>query len=63
MSEKYDRGDRVEKYAGDSYFAGTVIARLVKLDGLTVRYAVEDGRGIIMIYSPSQLRRVPKEAP
>ena len=49
-------GDPVEKVGGDARFEGTVVAAFRKLGGLP-RYVVEDGRGLLMIYSANNLRR------
>jgi len=47
-------GDLVSKAGGDYRFDGTVIGVFTKLSGL-VRYAVEDDRGVIHIYSAKNL--------
>jgi len=47
-------GDLVSKVGGDYRFDGTVIGVFVKLSG-AVRYAVEDDRGVIHIYSAKNL--------
>jgi len=51
----YERGDKVHKGGGDYTFDGTVIAVFEKLSG-KIRYAVEDDRGIIHIFSESNLQ-------
>lgn len=48
------QGDPVSKVGGDYRFDGTVIGVFVKLSG-AVRYAVEDDRGVIHIYSAKNL--------
>lgn len=47
-------GDKVSKVGGDYKFDGIVIGRFEKLSGL-IRYAVEDDRGVIHIYSAKNL--------
>jgi hypothetical protein len=54
--QRFEVGDEVEKYGGDYTFGGTVVAAFAKLSGVR-RYVVEDGRGILMIYSSKNLRR------
>ena len=49
-------GDPVSKVGGDYRFDGTVIGVFMKLSGV-VRYAVEDDRGVIHIYSAKNLVR------
>lgn len=49
-------GDHVSKVGGDYRFDGVVIGVFYKLSGL-IRYAVEDDRGVIHIYSGKQLVR------
>lgn len=43
-------GTQVSKTGGDYRFDGTVVAAFKKLSG-AVRYAVEDDRGVLHIYS------------
>jgi hypothetical protein len=43
-------GTKVSKVGGDYRFDGTVVAAFTKLSG-AVRYAVEDDRGVLHIYS------------
>lgn len=51
----FNIGDKVSKIGGDSRFDGIVVARFPKLCGL-LRYVVEDDRGLLMIYSPANLK-------
>ena len=55
---KYKVGDLVSKTGGDYRFDGTVVAAFPKLSGV-IRYAVEDDRGILHIYSDKQLTSRP----
>ena len=48
-------GNHVYKCVGDYKFEGIVIAKCTKLDGISVRYVVEDDRGALHIYSAKQL--------
>lgn len=62
----YGKGDRVRKTTGDYRYEGVVVAAFYKLDGLNVRYVVEDPRGLLFIFSGQQLNlveRAPKDAP
>lgn len=43
-------GTKVSKVGGDYRFDGTIVAAFTKLSG-AVRYAVEDDRGVLHIYS------------
>lgn len=43
-------GSKVSKVGGDYRFDGTIVAAFTKLSG-AVRYAVEDDRGVLHIYS------------
>lgn len=49
-------GDKVAKTGGDYSFEGTVVAAFAKLGG-EVRYVVEDGRGLLFIFSRRNLQR------
>lgn len=49
-------GEHVSKVGGDYRFDGTVIGVFTKLSGV-VRYAVEDDRGVLHIYSAKNLKR------
>jgi hypothetical protein len=58
MTEKetmFKVGDRVEKGVGDYAFNGEVRAVFEKRSG-AVRYVVENGDGILHIFSAQQLR-------
>lgn len=48
-------GDRVEKVTGDYEFKGTVVCTFLKLSGVR-RYVVENGEGILHIFSQGNLR-------
>lgn len=50
-------GDRVQRKGSDYRFPGVVLAVFRKLDGTSVRYAVEDDRGTIFIQSDKSLER------
>ena len=49
-------GDPVRKVGGDYVFEGVVRGVVVKASG-AVRFAVEDARGVLMIYSAKNLER------
>jgi hypothetical protein len=51
-------GDRVEKGGGDYVFRGEVRAVFTKRSG-QVRIVVENDDGILHIFNPGQLRRIP----
>ena len=53
----YSIGQAVRKVGGDYTFEGTVIGVFFKKSGV-VRYAVEDDRGVIHIYSDKVLQGV-----
>ncbi len=55
MSSIYAVGDQVGKYVGDYVFEGEVRGVIYKKNG-TIRYVVEDQRGILMIFAPGQLQ-------
>lgn len=55
-ASEFRLGEHVSKVGGDYRFDGTVIGVFVKLSGV-VRYAVEDDRGVIHIYSAKNLKR------
>ena len=48
-------GVRVEKIGGDYRFEGVVVADFVKRTGQR-RLVVEDDRGLLFIFNPSQLQ-------
>lgn len=54
-------GDKVSKKGGDYRFDGTVVAVFTKLSGVE-RYVVEDDRGVLHIYGPSNLVKNTAEA-
>lgn len=64
MSECIYVGDRVHKTKGDYTFEGEVVAVFTKratspfVPG-PMRYVVEDDRGLLFIFSESQLEHVP----
>jgi len=47
-------GDKVTKVGGDYRFDGIVVAVFAKLSG-TIRFVVEDDRGVLHIYSEKNL--------
>lgn len=47
--------DKVEKVGGDYTFVGIVMAVFTKSSG-QIRYVVEDDRGVLHIYSASNLK-------
>jgi hypothetical protein len=49
-------GDSVEKTGGDYSFEGVVVSTFQKKSG-KIRRVVEDGRGILHIFSEGNLRR------
>lgn len=51
---KYKTGTRVIKTGGDYSFTGVVICAFAKLSG-QIRYCVENGEGIVHIFSEKQL--------
>jgi hypothetical protein len=52
---KFQVGDRVHKDSGDYTFEGEVVAAFAKKSG-TVRYVVEDDRGLLFIFNESSLK-------
>lgn len=52
----FHQGDPVRKVGGDYSFDGTVLTPITKLSGV-VRYAVEDDRGVVHIFSARQLEK------
>lgn len=60
ISFKFSIGDKVEKIGGDYTFVGTVVSVFTKLSGKT-RLVVEDDRGILHIFSETNLKRIPKK--
>lgn len=55
METEYRVGQQVYKTGGDYRFSGTVVSVCKKLSG-AIRYVVEDDRGILHIFSGSQLK-------
>lgn len=55
-------GSQVKKVGGDYRFDGVVISIFEKLSG-QIRYAVEDDRGVIHIYSAKNLALQDKPDP
>lgn len=53
---KFAVGDSVSKVGGDYRFDGIVVAAFQKLSGVW-RYVVEDDRGILHIYGPTNLEK------
>lgn len=54
MDQIINVGDKVSKKGGDYRFDGIVVAVFKKLSGVE-RYVVEDDRGVLHIYGPSNL--------
>jgi len=52
---RFEVGDLVSKVGGDYKFDGVVVSVFTKLSGMT-RYAVEDDRGVLHIYSFKNLK-------
>ena len=50
--------NKVEKVGGDYQFVGHVVASFFKLNQTSMRYVVEDDRGVLHIYSAKNLRLV-----
>lgn len=50
-------GDLVTKIGGDYSFTGIVVSRFEKLSG-HIRFVVEDSRGLLFIFSESNLCQV-----
>lgn len=59
----YGVGDHVHKDTGEYSFEGHVVSRFYKRDSFTVRYVVQDDRGICMIMSHVQLKLVHPSKP
>lgn len=60
MSDSYlPRHTKVVKTTGDYSFKGEVIDTITKLDGTSLRYVVEDSRGLLLILKRSQFLVVP----
>lgn len=55
QTREFVRGDKVGKVGGDYTFDGIVVSSFLKLSGQR-RYAVEDDRGVVHIYSAKNLR-------
>jgi hypothetical protein len=53
---KFQQGDLVDKVGGDYSFSGVVVAAFRKLSGKD-RYVVEDDRGVLHVFGPSNLER------
>jgi hypothetical protein len=51
-------GTKVEKVVGDYPFTGVVVTSFVKLDGQSTRVVVENGEGVLHIFSEKQLMPV-----
>lgn len=54
----FNEGDHVQKTTGDYVFYGVVVAVIRKRGG-DIRYAVENGHGILHIFSAKQLTSCP----
>lgn len=52
---EYKVNDLVEKVGGDYEYKGTVVAAFFKASG-TIRYVVEDSRGMLFIFNESGLK-------
>ena len=52
---KFKKGQKVIKDSGDYTFNGKVVAAFKKLSGVE-RYVVEDSRGLLFIFSESNLK-------
>ena len=52
---RFKLGQRVEKTTGDYSFDGKIVAVFKKRDGVTARYVVESGDGVLMIMNDKQL--------
>lgn len=48
-------GDRIKKITGEYSFEGVVVSLWLKRDLTTIRYVVEDDRGVCLIMSAKQL--------
>lgn len=61
FNRQFERGDRVRKSGGDYTFEGEVVTVFQKrIDhGGELRCVVEDDRGLLFIFKPSQLEQVP----
>lgn len=51
MERFWSVGDRVKSTGNDSNFRGEIIAEFRKLDGLTIRYVVENPDRILHIFA------------
>lgn len=51
-------GELVQKDAGDYRFIGKVVSLFKKLDGVSIRYVVENGDGVLHIFNGAQLRHI-----
>jgi hypothetical protein len=51
---RFSVGDNVRKIGGDYTFEGVVVSVCRKLSG-TIRYVVEDDRGVLHVYSDKTL--------
>jgi hypothetical protein len=60
VNDEFERGDRVEKTGGDYRFSGVCVAAFQKLSGQR-RYVVENGDGLLHVFSGAQLSRVAEE--
>lgn len=50
----YKLEDKVKKTSGDYIYEGTIVGIVCKLNG-TIRYVVEDNRGLLFIFNEAQL--------
>lgn len=57
MEPEFDVGAAVTKRSGDYVFEGVVVARFMKRSG-SIRYVVEDVRGLLLIMNAKQLAAV-----
>ncbi len=48
-------GDKVVKVGGDYTFDGIIVAVFFKLNAISLRYVVEDDRGVLHIFSSKNL--------
>lgn len=53
---KYTIGDDVYKIGGDYRYEGVIVAVVRKLSG-SIRYVIEDGRGLLFIFNEGSLGR------
>jgi hypothetical protein len=60
MTERYEIGDKVEKFTGDYQLPGEVRAVFTTRAG-KLRYVVEHDPGFLHIYGPANLRTLDAE--